>query len=93
MALLTKQIVLKRPRLTRASKVPTKVKIRIKVDISSAGPPLVVHKKILPKTKYGLDVYGFAKSKPVLLMNDENLLYLLGKYGIKARSAVYGTAK
>lgn len=34
---------------------------------------------------YGPDAYEFAKSKPLTLMNGANLLYLLEKYGHKAK--------
>jgi len=34
---------------------------------------------------YGPDAYSFAKDKPLTLLNGNNLLHLLGKYGHKAR--------
>ncbi|MEQ8336583.1 MAG: restriction endonuclease [Cyclobacteriaceae bacterium] len=34
---------------------------------------------------YGPDAYGFAKDKPITLMNGANLLFLLEKHGHKAR--------
>ena len=34
---------------------------------------------------YGPDAYEFAKNKPIVLLNDGNLLHLLEKHGNKAR--------
>jgi len=35
--------------------------------------------------KYDSDSYEFAKGKPLTLLNDANLLYLLEKHGTRAR--------
>lgn len=40
---------------------------------------------LVTTSDYGLDAYGFAKDKPVTLLNGANLLHLLKKHGRKAR--------
>jgi restriction system protein len=40
---------------------------------------------LVTTSDYGPDAYGFAKDKPLALMNGANLLYLLDKHGHKAQ--------
>lgn len=40
---------------------------------------------LVTTSDYGPDAYEFSKNKPITLMNGANLLYLLEKFGIKAR--------
>lgn len=40
---------------------------------------------LISTADYGPDAYEFAKGKPLTLLNGNNLLYLLGKHGYKAK--------
>jgi restriction system protein len=40
---------------------------------------------IVTTSHYGTDAYEFAKSKPLVLIDGNNLLHLLEKHGHKAR--------
>jgi restriction system protein len=40
---------------------------------------------LVTTTDYGSDAYGFAKGKPITLLNGGNLLHMLAKHGYKAK--------
>lgn len=40
---------------------------------------------LITTSNYGSDAYKFAENKPITLMNGANLLYLMEKYGYKAK--------
>ena len=40
---------------------------------------------LVTTSDYGPDAYGFAKDKPLVLMNGANLLHLLERHGHKAQ--------
>lgn len=88
MPLLQKDFLPKRTRLKRPRKMTTKVNTNKGIYASVASflrkKEAVVNPVIIPIAEYGLDAYGFAKSKPIIVMDDANLLYLLGRYGVKA---------